>query len=130
MWLRAPARRCLCLTTLLFGRELMLSFLRKTKATGFYLWGESGFCEMQKASAPRQERVRLAGRKGTRLLSAPQQEELALPLWLLLPATALFRDLLSLSHACAPCAQAAKGGKSPHGLAGREKGPMSTHTSE
>lgn len=63
MWLQAPARRCLCLTTLLFGRELMLSFLHKTKATGFYLWGESGFCEMQKASAPGQERMRLGGGK-------------------------------------------------------------------
>lgn len=94
MWLRAPVRRCLRLTTLLFGRELMLSFLHKTKATGFYLGGESGFCEMQKASAPGQERMRLAGRKGTRLLSAPLVggAGTALPptssLWLLLPVTA------------------------------------------
>lgn len=63
--------RRLHLTTLLWGQELLLSFLPKTKATGFYLRGESGFCEMQKASAPGQGGMRLGGLKGTRLLPPP-----------------------------------------------------------
>lgn len=122
MWLRAPARRCLRLTTLLFGRELMLSFLHKTKATGFYLWGESGFCEMQKTSAPGQERTRLAGQKGIRLLSAPVvggagTALLAAPACHCLSST----TCLSLSHACAPCAEAVMGGKAPW-ASGQRKG--------
>lgn len=124
MWLRASARRCLRLTTLSFGRELMLSFLHKTKATGFYLWGESGFCEMQKASAPGQERMRLAGRKGIRLLSAlvvggAGTAPLAAPACHCPCST----TCLSLSHACAPCTQAVKEGKSPMGQRAEKRGP-------